>query len=163
MWSSCCNTYTSWCFLAKIDCSLCLKRIKNAISPPWGFLSSIFNISCIKHDVTNSIVNSFINIVSKTVIKYLYKGNKLSSKIMTISSLFTGTSRQVSWFASVLTFLMWSNKPSPYSIMRVKILGRVKIMLDKSSSHIYYKGSSTLLLVHWNSLCTQVGCTSSWA
>ena len=42
-----------------------------------------------------SIVTSFINIISKAVIKYLYDVGKFSSNVTTMSSSPTGTSKHI--------------------------------------------------------------------
>lgn len=77
-------------------------------SPLWVY-SFLLDISCIKQIVAYFIVNFFIDIISKVVIKYLYDGGKLSNKIMTMSSFLTCISKQANRFVSLWNLLMWSN------------------------------------------------------
>lgn len=64
-------------------------------SSPWGSFYFLFDISCVKHVVTYSIVNSF-GMVFKVVIKYSYEDDKLSSKVVITLSFLIGTSKQAS-------------------------------------------------------------------
>lgn len=90
----CYNSSTSRHLCAKIDCLLCLDVIilqcRHLRDPSF----CLFSILCIKHAVTNFIVNPFINIISKTIIKCLYDGSKLLSKVLTTFSFLNGTSKQ---------------------------------------------------------------------
>lgn len=86
---------------------------------------------CIKHDDTYFIVSFFIGIISRAELKCLYKDDKLSSKVMTISSFLTSTSKHASWYAIALTLWMWSNKLTPLCILHVQKLQRMKKILNK--------------------------------
>ena len=65
------------------------------------------------------IISSFISMVSKAVIKSLYEGDKLSSKVMMICLFITSTSKQTNWSTSFLTLLMWSNKSSFFCLWKL--------------------------------------------
>jgi hypothetical protein len=58
-------------------------------------LSLHFGISCIEHAKTYSIINSLMGIVCKMVIKNSYDAGKVASKVVTISSSHTCTSKHV--------------------------------------------------------------------
>lgn len=70
--------FTSWCYTIEM-------------SPPWGSFSLRFDILYIKHRATCFIDNSFIGTVSKVVIKYSYKGDVFSSKVIMMASSRTST------------------------------------------------------------------------
>ena len=72
-----------------------------AASSSWDFFSFYFSISYIKSIVMYFIVNSFVGMVSKAVIKYSYADSKLSSKIITTSSFLTGTFKLLEWEKNV--------------------------------------------------------------
>lgn len=59
------------------------------------FQNELTNILCIKRIVTYFILISIIDMVSKVMIKCLYEGDKLLSKVMTMFSFLTSTSK---WF-----------------------------------------------------------------
>ena len=77
------------------------------------------------------LVNSFLGIIPKAVIKFLYNVGKLSSKVMTISSSRTHTSKQALLSTSALTLLMSSHKSSPSCILHVKKMQQMNRMFNK--------------------------------
>lgn len=78
-------------------------------------LFSHFNNLCLKCIATHSIIDSFINIVSKVIIKYLYNIDKLTNKIMIMFSFLTDYSKYANISTSGLTLLTRSNKPSYFA------------------------------------------------
>lgn len=78
------------------------------------------------------MVNFFIDIISKEMIKFSYEGDKFLSKVMITPSFLMSTSKQASWSANAINLLKWSTKSSlSYIIFYIKNLWQTKKMLDK--------------------------------
>ena len=87
---TCHNGIMSLCFAAKVNCLLCFDATS------WPFFRLAPPFSCIKCVATYSILNFFICIISKALMKYLYNTGKLLSKVITMPSSYTGTSKHAS-------------------------------------------------------------------
>ena len=97
------------------------------------------------------MVNFFINIVSKEMIKFSYKGDKLLSKVMITPSFLMSTSKQASWSANAINLLKWSTKSSLSYIFYIKNLWQTIKSWINSLSHDIALALTLLPLVFYNS------------
>ena len=125
----CDNKNKSLCLITKVDRHFTLTRHRRHVFD-LGFLLPAPWQSMHKTCVIYSIINCFIGIVSKAIIKYSYEVGKLSNKVMTMFFSHMSTSKYVSWYASTLTLLTWSNKLSSSCILYMKHLWYSQRMLD---------------------------------